>query len=203
MGRKTSVDVTLVESVRAVEIRTGQMVSVFLDGTQLQVVAPDRTSGGGVSVTDLPLDEVVLAGPVAGRLAGHRGAWTITRAVRIDDPHWGECAPAWSWLLAPDDGKESRRSAERFLDALRGALPKERWAKSIKLSKAARTGVGEAATELLELARRRDPAFAAACAEVHEERARRNAGLGEQAERVLLESLSWRTSVQRPAATTG
>jgi hypothetical protein len=178
-------------SVRAVDTRTGRLVSVFLDGSVLRVAAPDRTSGRGVSTTEVPLDEVVLAGPVAGRVRGYGDAWVITRSVALDDPHWGACAPAWSWLLAADDGHEARRSGERFLAELRAALPKERWVRSVKLGKEARRGTASADQELLELAMRRNAAFAARCVEVAEERVQHAAGFNDRAERILLDTLGW------------
>ena len=191
MRRTRSAD-EIAGSVRAVDTCTGRLVSVFLDGTRLQVVAPDRTSARGVFVTEFELDEVVLAGSVARRVAGRRGAWVITRSVGIDDDEWGSSAPAWSWLLVPDEEKESRRSGERFVDVLRSALPKERWVRRIKLGRAARRHTDVAAAELLELARRRDPAFAATCVEVAQERVRRAAGFADHAERVLRDALHWR-----------
>ena len=191
MGRRRSAE-EIAGSVQAVDIRSGRLVSVFLDGTRLQVVAPDRTGARGVFVTEFGLDEVVLAGPVARRVGGRRGAWAITRSVGIDDSDWGASAPAWSWVLVPDEEKESRRSGERFRGVLRSALPKERWARRIKLGRAARRHTGVAADELLELARRRDPAFAATCADVAQERVRRAAGFADHAERVLLDALHWR-----------
>ncbi|GAA1967030.1 hypothetical protein GCM10009798_29210 [Nocardioides panacihumi] len=190
--RRTRSAEEIAGSVQAVDTRTGRLVSVFLDGTRLQVVAPDRTSARGVFVTEFELDEVVLAGPVARRVAGRRGGWVITRSVGIDDGEWGASAPAWSWLLVPDEEKESRRSGERFLGVLRSALPKERWARRVKLGKAARRHADLAAAELLELARRRDAAFAASCTEVAEERDRRAAGFADHAERMLLDALHWR-----------
>ena len=191
MRRTRSAD-DVAGSVQAVDTRTGRLVSVFLDGTRLQVVAPDRTSARGVFVTEFGLDEVVLAGPVARRVAGRRGAWAITRSVGIDDDQWGASAPAWSWLLVPDEGKESRRSGERFLGVLRSALPRERWVRRIKLGKMARRLTSVAAEELLELARRRDAVFAATCAEVAHERVRRTETFADHAERVLLDALHWR-----------
>jgi hypothetical protein len=182
-----------VGSVQAVDVRTGRLVSVFVEGGTLQVLAPDRTSGPGFSVTEVGADEIVLAGPVSGRVAGRRGAWAITRAVSIDDPRWGASAPAWSWLLVPDDTAASRRSADRFLAELRAALPRSAWT-TIRLSRAAREGSADASAELVALARRRDPAFAATCAEVSDERGRRAAGQADRAERVLRDSLTWRTA---------
>lgn len=193
MRRTRSAD-EIAGSVQAVDTRSGRLVSVFLDGTRLQVVAPDRTSARGVFVTEFGLDEVVLAGPVARRVAGRRGAWVITRAIGIDDDQWGASAPAWSWLLVPDEEKESRRSGELFLGVLRSALPRERWTRRIRLGRAARRHTGVASDELLELARQRDPAFAATCAEVAQERLRRAEGVAQHAERVLLDALQWRGS---------
>jgi hypothetical protein len=181
-------------NVEAVDVRTGRMVGVFLDDSRVQVVAPDRITGRGVTITEFDLDQVVLAGPVAGKVLGRRGAWAVTRAVRIDDPEWGGVAPAWSWLFVPDDWKASHRSGERFQADLRRALPKARWAKSVKLSKDVRRGVSDPGDELLDLASRRDPAFAETCFEVAEARSREAAGLAERAERVLLDSLHWRGS---------
>jgi hypothetical protein len=177
------------------------MVGVFLDGTRVQVVAPDRITGRGVTVTEFDLDDLVLAGSVARPVLGRRGAWVLTRAVRIDDPAWGAVAPAWSWLFVPDDPKASRRSGELFQAELRRALPTSRWVKAVKLSRAARNGQTDAGVELLELARHRDAAFAASCVEVDEARARHAAGIAERAERVLVDSLRWRATAEVTAAT--
>jgi hypothetical protein len=179
-------------SIEAVDSRTGRAISVTLDERFLQVVEPDRTSDRGVWVTDVPIDDLVLVGTVAGRVRGRRGGWVITRSVALDDPQWGACAPAWSWVLLPQD-PGSRRPTERFLKALRAALPRERWAGTIRLSKPARTGRADAAGELLDLARRRDPAFAATCDRVVQERLEQEARLADHAEQVLREALHWRT----------
>jgi hypothetical protein len=199
MRRGTTSDENVSATVEMVDVRTGQRVGVFLDGTRLQVVAPDRINGRGVIVTEFGVDEVVLAGPVSRKVQGRRGAWALTRAVRIDDPEWGSVAPAWSWVFVPDGSEDCRRSGVRFMADLRRALPQRRWSARVKLTKAARKGWSEPSVELLELARRRDAGFAAACAEVAEERARRAAGLAEEAERVLLDSLSWRSSTEATA----
>jgi hypothetical protein len=200
MARAASaVEATIATNVEAIDVRTGKMIGIFLEDTRLQVVAPDRVNVGGVTVTEFDVDAIVLAGPVVGKVAGRRGAWAITRTVEIDDPQWGAVAPAWSWLVVPDDWKESRASSERFLADLRGVLPKGPWAKRIKLSKDVRRGTVDPHGELLALARRRSPSFVTACSAVDEERARRAARIAEQAERVLLDSLRWRGE---PEATT-
>ena len=195
MRREVSAGEAVTADVEAIDVRTGQTVDLFLDGSRFQIVAPDRITGRGVTVTKFDLDEIVLAGPVAGKVLGRRGAWAVTRAVRIDDPAWGAVAPAWSWVFVPHKEKASRRSGERFQVDLRRALPKSRWVSRVKVTKAVRKGCGDAGVELLELARRRDASFAAACSEVEEERARHAAGFADQAERVLLDSLHWRGSV--------
>lgn len=192
MERGTSAGQAVRGSVQAVDTRTGRTVSLFLEEGRLRVETPDRTSQHGVSVTTFGLDQIVLAGPVPGRVAGRRGAWVITRAVGLEDEQWGVYAPAWSWVLAPDDGRASRRSNEWFLAQLRTALPKKRWVKAIRLGRAARELAAEAAIELLELASRRDPAFAATCFEVGEAKRRRAAGLADEAERILKGALQWR-----------
>jgi hypothetical protein len=194
MKRGVSAGEVVAASVEVVDARTGRLVGVLLDDSRVQVVAPDRITGRGVTVTEFDLDEVVLAGPVARPVRGRRGAWVLTRAVRIDDPDWGGVAPAWSWLFVPDDSKASRRSGERFQADLRRALPRARWAKGVKLSKDVRRGVDDPGAELLALASRRDPAFAEACSAVDEARTREAAGLAERAELVLLDSLHWRGS---------
>ena len=201
MRRNVSAVEVAAANVQAVDVRTSRMVGVFLDDTRVQVVAPDRISGKGVTVTEFDLAEVVLAGSVARPVLGRRGAWVLTRAVRIDDPAWGAVAPAWSWLFVPDEAQASRRSNERFQAELRRALPKARWAKAVKLSRSARKGQTDAGAELLELARHRDAGFAATCSEVEEERARHAAARAAQAERVLLDSLRWRGSAEVTAAT--
>ncbi|GAB7004114.1 hypothetical protein JCM18899A_15860 [Nocardioides sp. AN3] len=179
-------------SVRAVDLRTGRTITLLLDGRRLQVVEPDRTSDRGDSVTEFATDELVLAGTVAGRVRGRGGAWALTRTVSIDDPQWGSCAPAWSWVLLPEESPAGRRAAERFVHDLRAAMPQQRWVRGIRLSKVARKGSSDAAGELLELARQRDPEFAARCDEIVQERLRRGFAHTDHAEQVLLDALQWR-----------